>query len=660
MNLENIKSVGDKTINLLNKINIFSVEDLLLNYPYKYNFIKFLKLEEFEENITSYLECEVVSEPRLSFIKRNFNRLSFNALSSNNIISVTIFNRAFLKKNIVPSKKIILIGKYNKLKNTFTASDIKFNLDNNTIEAIYHLSGGLKQTNLKKYINSALELNINISDNIPININEKYKFISKSEAIKKIHSPNTIEDIKKAKLKLIYEELFEFMFKINYLKERNSDLIGIKRNVNNIDVDNFVSNLPFEPTPDQYKAFEEIKKDMLSAKKMNRLVLGDVGSGKTLIAIYSIYLNYLSNYQTAFMAPTEILARQHFAGIKKVLDKYNIRVDIITGKMTKKEKDILKKKLINQEIDLLIGTHSIINDDIIFKNLGLVITDEQHRFGVMQRKNLENKAVNPDILYLSATPIPRTYALILYGDSDVSIVKTKPVGRKEIITKVYKEKDIKEVLISMYQQIKLGKQIFVVSPLIESQEESDLNSVNILKEKLSSAFKENVSIEIMHGAMKQKEKDFIMQQFSENKINILISTTVIEVGIDVPNATVITIFNAERFGLATLHQLRGRVGRGKDNSYCYLICDKDNKRLKVMEESSDGFYITEKDFENRREGDLFGTKQSGDMVFKLADLKKDYEIVLQAKKDAEEYINSKLYLENEYYNNLTKKIDYLN
>ncbi len=655
MKLSDIKSIGDKSVKLLNNLSIYTPQNLLEHYPYRYNIINITDINNSEDNI--YIKATIVSEPKVSFIKRNFNRLSFKVISSDIEVNVVIFNRAFLKQNITINKDIVLYGKYNSLKNTFSAADIKFNIDENTIEPVYRLTSGLKQSSVKKFISSALSSNIILEDKVPTYITDKYNFIAKDIAIKNIHLPMCLEDIKKSKVRLIYEELFEFMFKVNYLKEKNKNTDGIKRSIDKNHIDTFKSNLKFELTVDQEKAVNEIYDDMTDSKRMNRLVLGDVGSGKTVIASYAIYNNHLSGYQSAFMVPTEILAMQHYFSLKNSLSKFNICVDIITGKMTTKEKKMIKERLLNGEINLLIGTHSLISDEVVFNNLGLVITDEQHRFGVMQRKNLENKGDNPDILYLSATPIPRTYALILYGDSDVSIIKTKPIGRKEINTKVVKEKDIKEVLLKMLEEIKNNRQVFVVSPLIEDNEETSLNSVNELKNKLNRAFNDKIIIDIVHGAMKEKEKDLIMTKFKNNEINILISTTVIEVGIDIPNATVMTIFNAERFGLATLHQLRGRVGRNDYQSYCYLISDSDNARLKVMEESNDGFYITEKDFENRKEGDLFGVRQSGDMVFKIADLKRDYQIVMQAQKDAEQYVKEKKYLEDSYYNNLINEFN---
>ena len=393
---------------------------------------------------------------------------------------------------------------------------------------------------------------------------------------------------------------------------------------------------------------------------MNRLVLGDVGSGKTIIATYAIYLNYLSGYQSALMAPTEILAEQHFKSIKKILEKFNINVALLTGSMKKKEKEEIKEDLKSGKINLVIGTHALISDGVEFKNLGLVVTDEQHRFGVGQRNILRDKGITPDVLYLSATPIPRTYALTIYGDLDISIIKTKPNGRKEIITKVETEDNIKNVLYKMLEELKNNHQIYVVSPLIENTDESELKSVLDLKEKLDIAFQNKVSIGILHGKLKQKDKDEIMNSFKNGEIKILISTTVIEVGIDVPNSTMMIIYNAERFGLATLHQLRGRVGRSDKQSYCYLVSNKEIDRLKVLEMSNDGFYISEKDFQMRGSGDLFGVRQSGDMAFKIANLKDDYQILLQAQKDSLEYLEKDLYKSNNYYKEIIDNISFIN
>lgn len=656
MELRNVSGIGPKLEEILANVNINNINDLLEYYPYKYNFVHFSKLNDLEFD-NGYLKCTIASEPKVFYIRKNFNKMSFIAQVNNFNFNVVIFNRAFLKSNLKVDKSIILYGKYESVKNSFVASDIKFNMENNSIESVYHLTGGLSVNILNKIIANALKFKNDILDYVPDYLNEKYKLLDKYDALNKIHFPNSILDIKKARLKLIYEEFFKFMFKINYMKLCDKNLLGIKRQVLDKDLASFYDLIHFKLTVDQEKTVLDIKNDMLSSSRMNRLVLGDVGSGKTMVAAYAIYLNYLSGYQTAFMAPTEILAHQHYTSLNKLFESTKMSVEIITGHMSLKEKNAIYKRVKNKEIDLLIGTHALISDDMEFSNLGLVITDEQHRFGVKQRKSLEDKGNKPDVLYLSATPIPRTYALTIYGDTDVSIIKSKPVGRKEIITKVYKENEIKLVLKTMYDQISAGHQVFVVSPLIEN-EESELNSVIKLKEKFELAFK-NLRVEIIHGKMKQEIKDSIMNDFLNKKISVLISTTVIEVGIDIPNATVIAIYNAERFGLATLHQLRGRVGRGNAQSYCFLISDMDNERLKVMEESNDGFYITEKDFEQRKEGDLFGTRQSGDMNFKIGDVKRDYSILVQAQNDTIEFIRSKKYLECSSYLHIIDELKFL-
>lgn len=662
MNLELLPKVGPKTINILNKINISTVEDLLTYYPYRYNVIKFINIDDADDTMIYYIKAKILSIPKVSYIKRNFNRLDFLATNNNHDFKVVIFNRGFLKRNLTVDKDIVIIGKYSKIKNIFTANDIKFNIDEERIEPIYHLTEGIKNSSLENIINSALSTNITLSDNIPSYLNEKYKLLTKTDAIKKIHQPKTINDIKQSELKLIYEELFTYMFKINYLKSINKISKGLPKNFSDNDIQDFLSSLNFLLTKDQLTTIEDILKDMKENKRMNRLVLGDVGSGKTIVAIIAILANFLSGYQSTFMAPTEILAKQHYESIKEYFKNYNINISLLTGSLTKKQKEKIYNQISNGEIDLIIGTHALLNDNLNFKNLGLVITDEQHRFGVNQRNLLQNKGLNgeADVLYLSATPIPRTYALTIYGDLDLSQIKTKPNIRKEIITKIANEKNIKDVLLKMYAELKLNHQIFVVSPLIEQNDELNLNSVIDLKEKLNKAFNNKVRIEILHGKLKQKEKDELMKEFAENKINILISTTVIEVGIDIPNASMMVIYNAERFGLATLHQLRGRVGRSNIQSYCYLITNSsNNERLKVMEESSDGFYIAEKDFEQRGQGDLFGVKQSGDMSFKIANLKRDFNILSQANIDAKEFLDNKLYLDYDFYTNIIKEIDFL-
>lgn len=654
MDIKNLHQVGEKTSKILNKLGIFTDDDLINYYPYRYNVYNFSN--ELIDNSTLIINVIIESNPIVSYIKKNFNRLSFRARYNERIFNVVIFNRAYLKTNLTIGKNITIIGKYDFKKNIFTSSDIKFNVTNGQIEPVYHLTKGITNNTVSKLIKDNFN-NIYIKDSLPSNIISKYNLLSKKDALYNIHFANDLKMVHYAKNRLIYEELFDFSFKMNYFKNQNIRKDKEPKNIDINKINEFKKLLPFSLTTDQDNAYNEIVQDMSSNKKMNRLLLGDVGSGKTVVAVGAIYANFIAGFESTLMAPTEVLATQHYFSIKKILDKFNVAVELITGSMSKKEKEAIYKRVQNKEIDLLIGTHSLLNENIIFNNLGLVITDEQHRFGVHQRFTLEDKSKCPDILYLSATPIPRTYAMTIYGDLDISYIKTKPTGRKDIITKVKKNSDIKEVLGLMLEQIKLGHQIYVVSPLVEEDESLNLTSINLLKEKLSLAFKNLFRIKIIHGKMKTSEKESIMNDFKNNQIKILIATTVIEVGIDVSNATMMVIFNAERFGLATLHQLRGRVGRSDLQSYCYLISDSDNDRLKVMEKSNDGFYISQKDFEMRGHGDLFGVKQHGDMSFKLANLKNDYNILLFANEDAKKFIDSKEYLNNEYYKDLAQNLN---
>ena len=378
---------------------------------------------------------------------------------------------------------------------------------------------------------------------------------------------------------------------------------------------------------------------------MNRLVEGDVGSGKTIVSIIAMYANKLSGYQSALMAPTEILAKQHYDNVRHILRGTGLRIRLLTGSTPKDEKTEIYDDLEHGKVDIVIGTHALIQENVKYHNLGLVVTDEQHRFGVNQRLLLKNKGITPDVLYMSATPIPRTYALIIYGDMDISIIKEMPKGRLPIKTTVKSKDEIKDVLQSMYDELKLGHQIYVISPLIEEGENTpqDMTNVNELRDKLNLAFGKKYTVGLVHGKMPSAQKDLIMEEFSNKKINILISTTVIEVGVDVPNATMMVIFDANRFGLSTLHQLRGRVGRSDKQSYCILISDSDTKRLEIMESTNDGFKISEEDFKLRGSGDLFGTKQSGDMEFKIASIRKDYDLLLKAREDSLEYLEDEKY-----------------
>ena len=659
MQLSEIKGLGPKTLDCLKNININTIDDLVNYYPYRHDLIILNDIKECEDKQNVIIECIVDSVPLTRRFRANMTSLTFRAMSNRKMIAIVIFNRAFLKNNLKPGSVITVIGKYDKTKNTVVASDIKFErLENGSIESVYHLTSGVTQKQIKKYINEALEVYDDYIDYIPDYLNEKYKFIDKKDAVNKIHNPKNEKDVKVALVKLKYEELFEFMFKINYMKEMNKEnKSGYVREVSREDVDDFIRSLPFELTTDQDKAIEDIYEDMTSSKRMNRMLEGDVGSGKTIVSIVAAYINYLASHQTALMAPTEVLAYQHFETIKQILSSTNMRVELLVGSMKKKEKDEIVEKLKSGKIDFIIGTHALISDNVEFKDLRLVITDEQHRFGVNQRANLKNKGILPDILYMSATPIPRTFALTIYGDMDISYIKTKPKGRKDIKTIIKSRKDLVSVYEMMKNEIDNGHQVYVVSPLIEDNEVLDLTDVNEIKRNIELYFKGKVKSAIMHGKLSKNDKDKIMEDFKNGKTNILISTTVIEVGIDVKNATLMVIYDAERFGLATLHQLRGRVGRNEFDSTCVLIGEESNERLKVLTESNDGFYITEKDYEMRGEGDLFGVKQSGDMEFKVANLHQDMKILLQAKADSQEFMKKNIKNNFENYKEYAKIVE---
>lgn len=640
MELSKVTGIGTKNISLLNSVGIYDVTDLLSYYPYRYQIYKINNINDVKSNENVIIEGIVDSVPIVRFFTAKKNILSFRLYTSNKLINVSIYNRAFMKRNITPGKTITILGKYDEKKNTLIANNIILSkIEDNKIESVYHLTNGLNNKTLSKLIKNALDMNIETVDYIPDYLNERYGFINKMDAIRKIHFPIDLQEIKEAKLKLIYEELFLFMLKINYLKYlKTTDTKKEPKQCNKLDVQNYINTLPFELTKDQITAVKEIYNDLTSNKRMNRLICGDVGSGKTIVGIISAYITYLSGYQTALMAPTEILATQHYENVKKLLSNTNMNIALLLGTTKKKEKETIYKDLKNGKIDLLIGTHALLSDKVSFKNLGLVITDEQHRFGVTQRESLRNKGSLPDILYMSATPIPRTYALTIYGDMDISLIKTKPSGRKEIKTIIKDEKEIKNVLYLMLEELKKNHQIYVVSPLIEENETLDLTPVTELKTKMELAFNNKVKIGLLHGKLTKEEKETVMNDFISGKTKVLVSTTVIEVGVDNPDATMMVIFNADRFGLATLHQLRGRIGRNSLESTCILIGSEKNERLSVLASSSDGFYITEKDYEMRKEGDIFGVRQSGDMSFKIADIKRDFKVLLKVKEDSLEFL----------------------
>lgn len=652
--LIDIEGVGTKTIELLNKLGINTIDDLLHYYPYRYDILKRSDITNLNDGDKIIIDGIVEGQPTTIFLSSKLKKIIFRINTKTTILNVTIYNKTYLYQELKCGKEVTIIGKYDKTKNTVVASDIRFDKLPMTpkIEPIYYTTSGLSRKSISKFISSVLREDYNVIDYIPDYLSEKYNFMSKKQAVYNVHMPIDILDLKKARQRIKYEELFMYMLKINYLKRKIiQDNTAIERKIDREKIKEFISTLPFELTSDQLIAVDDILTDLESNKRMNRLLQGDVGSGKTIVAFITTYANYLSGYQTALMAPTEILAKQHYDNAKKLFKNTDMKIELLTSSLTNKKKEEIYNKLNNNEIDLIIGTQAIIQDKVNFGNLGLVITDEQHRFGVNQRNSFKNKGITPDILSMSATPIPRTYALTIYGDMDVSSIKTKPEGRIPVKTYLKKEKDILEVLNLMKQELDKHHQVYVIAPQIEDNE-NDNETVEKLQEKMTTAFGKLFTIKSVHGKMEPEEKEQVMKEFEKGEVNILISTTVIEVGVNVANASMIVIFNANMFGLSTLHQLRGRVGRSNIESYCVLIAKQNLEKLKILEKTNDGFEISEYDFQNRGEGDLFGVRQSGDTGLIMANINRDFKMLLRAKEDAEEFIDTLFTEDTDKYNDI--------
>lgn len=660
--LEKIAGIGPKTKELLEKLQIFTIEDLINYYPFRYEIFKKSDFIELNDGDKIIIDGVIEGQPTVIYLSPKLKKIILRINTGQNILNITIYNKVYLMDSLKTGTWVTIIGKYDKIKNTVIASDVRMERLPiiPRIESIYYTTAGLPKKNISKYITSLIMDGYKPIEKLPQYIIDKYNLLSKYEAISEIHAPTNVELLKKARQRLKYEELFIYLLKINYLKVKNQNLDNSTvKTFERKEIDKLIGALSFELTTDQKISLDEILKDMSLGKRMNRLLQGDVGSGKTIVAFLTAYANYLANYQTAIMVPTEILANQHYEEAKKLFSETKMNISLLTSSTNKKEKEQIKSDLSAGKIDLIIGTQSLIQDDIEYHNLGLVITDEQHRFGVNQRNKFKNKGSSPDVLLMSATPIPRTYALTIYGDMEISSIKTKPMGRKEVLTYFKREKDMTQVLELIYSQLKENHQIYVIAPMIDS-ENDEAESVSDLEEKMNRAFGKKYRIASIHGKLDPKTKNNIMHDYEKGKIDILISTTVIEVGVNVPNASMIVIFNANYFGLSTIHQLRGRVGRSDIQSYCILIAKEYQERLKMLETCSDGFEISEYDFKNRGEGDLFGIRQSGEIGLKLANIKKDYQMLLKARDDVIEFLP--ILLENkadypELINELTKLDD---
>ena len=614
-----IKGVGPNRVKLLNKIGIFTLEDLISYYPRTYeDRSKPKTLYDCQDGEEALIEA--VTLGRLTDVRLKGKTMQKLLINDGTLTAtVTWFNQSYLKTKFEKGEKYRFYGKINKKFGKVEIMSPVFddpNKKSNTgrIIPIYPLTYSLSQNTLRKIIENGIEeVYGNLEETLPKYILDEYKLIGINKATKDIHFPEEFKDFNIARNRLVFEELLSFQLallelKNNYMDERN----GISFN-KDVYISDVINTLPFSLTNAQRRVLEEIEKDMEDTKPMNRLLQGDVGSGKTVVAMCAAYKAVKSGYQAAVMAPTAILAAQHLENFKNILNSLDIKCELLISGITKKKKEEILNRLENGEIDILIGTHALLEDNVKFKNLGLVVTDEQHRFGVKQRSKFAEKGKNPDVLVMTATPIPRTLALILYGDLDISIIDELPPNRKKIDTFAVGNDMTDRVNEFIRKQIKEGRQAYIVCPLVEENEELDLKSVEKLYETYKKEIFPEFNVEYIHGKLKQKEKDKIMESFKKGKIDILISTTVIEVGVDVPNSNIMVIENAERFGLAQLHQLRGRVGRGEYKSYCILKYEGKGevvrKRMKVMCDTNDGFIISEKDLELRGSGDFFGTMQ---------------------------------------------------
>ena len=614
-----IKGVGPNRVKLLNKIGIFTLEDLISYYPRTYeDRSKPKTLYDCQDGEEALIEA--VTLGRLTDVRLKGKTMQKLLINDGTLTAtVTWFNQSYLKTKFEKGEKYRFYGKINKkfgkveiMSPVFDDPSKKSNTGR--IIPIYPLTYSLSQNTLRKIIENGIEeVYGNLEETLPRYILDEYKLIGINKATKDIHFPEEFKDFNIARNRLVFEELLSVQLallelKNNYMDERN----GISFN-KDVYISDVINTLPFSLTNAQRRVLEEIEKDMEDTKPMNRLLQGDVGSGKTVVAMCAAYKAVKSGYQAAVMAPTAILAAQHLENFKNILNSLDIKCELLISGITKKKKEEILNRLENGEIDILIGTHALLEDNVKFKNLGLVVTDEQHRFGVKQRSKFAEKGKNPDVLVMTATPIPRTLALILYGDLDISIIDELPPNRKKIDTFAVGKDMTDRVNEFIRKQIKEGRQAYIVCPLVEENEELDLKSVEKLYETYKKEIFPEFNVEYIHGKLKQKEKDKIMESFKKGKIDILISTTVIEVGVDVPNSNIMVIENAERFGLAQLHQLRGRVGRGEYKSYCILKYEGKGevvrKRMKVMCDTNDGFIISEKDLELRGSGDFFGTMQ---------------------------------------------------
>ena len=659
--------VGEKRLEALHQLGIHTINDLLSHYPIRYEDIQERDLLEIEDQEKVTLKGNVVSEAVVSRFGPKKNRLSFRLIIEHAVISVTFFNQAYLKSKIVTGEEIAVFGKWDAKRKSLTGIKIlgtRSDSEKGDFESVYSANKHIKQSTILQLITEAYNLyQDHIPEVVPPELRIKYRLISHRDAVYAMHFPASEKQKKQARREVVFEEFLLYQMRMQIVRKKQKAMgKGNTLNYNVTDLRNFIETLPFELTKAQKRVVNEICSDLRQPIHMHRLLQGDVGSGKTIVAAIALYAATNVGVQSALMVPTEILAEQHMESLSELFNPLEVRIALLTGSTKTKDRRLILEQLANGELDVLIGTHALIQQDVYFSKLGLVITDEQHRFGVNQRKLLRDKGKDADVLFMTATPIPRTLAITAYGEMDVSIIDEMPAGRIPIQTTWIKPQNFEKTLEFIELQLRKGSQAYVICPLIEESETMDVKNATDIYEKLTAYYGDRFQVGLLHGKMKSSEKESTMENFKEKKLQVLVSTTVIEVGVNVPNATTMIIYDADRFGLSQLHQLRGRVGRGDKESYCILVANPKTEngmeRMKIMTETTDGFILSEKDLELRGPGDLFGNKQSGLPDFKIGDIIGDFGALEAARQEANQLVNQTDFLTNEVYQQLREAVGF--